>query len=349
MRDENRFLLLAVLKNRTEEEQQIINALAKKKMDWGYIAGQLTHHRLSGYFLAGLDEEQKNKLHYELRIALEMIVNVQKQQHKEMLSCILPVLNLFDEYQIKYAALKGLVLNTCLYSAGERRSNDSDILVLERDLDRIDAVLTTEKYWQALYVNQDFKAMTPEEKRRQREQYHDFPYVKRVDSEYMRYHMIDLNIRFDSKDNEITYEIFEYGLVRYQGDGYAVWGLPWATNLAQLCVHFYREGSESFFIDHQTDIMLYKIVDIVNVIRQRPGQMEWPEWIARMKQWNLQKAAYFTFYHIDQLYPQLLPAQVLAALAPEDLLFLEEISVSDKNRTEKRTHSLLQAAFDLYY
>jgi hypothetical protein len=51
-------LLLAVIKDKTEKEQIELNELFNKEINWGYIAGQLYHHRLSGYFYNGLTKEQ---------------------------------------------------------------------------------------------------------------------------------------------------------------------------------------------------------------------------------------------------------------------------------------------------
>ena len=54
MRAENELILLTSAINKSESEIKRIEDILSEPVDWGYIIGQLIHHRLTGYFMMGL-------------------------------------------------------------------------------------------------------------------------------------------------------------------------------------------------------------------------------------------------------------------------------------------------------
>ncbi|WP_419871389.1 nucleotidyltransferase family protein [Candidatus Pristimantibacillus sp. PTI5] len=347
---EKEFLLLSLLKNRTVEENDRLVELSSHEIDWGWIGGQIMHHRLSGYFYFGLGDLRKKLLFKEFLKAIDLIVKAQAQQVREINQIILPVLQELDDKGIRYAALKGLVFNASLYGLGERRSNDSDILVLEDDLERLDEVLRKHGYIQTFLHNGEYKEATRKEKMIQRMNYHDLvPYVKMVDSSFISYHEIDVNFHIDSKENDITREVFEIGTELYANDLYEVKGLPWETHLAQLCIHFFREGSSSLWSSGRRDVVLYKLIDIANTLRLNQSEERLAQWITLMKKLKLEKACYYTLHHVDQFYPQIISDQILQDAKPIDTAYLNEIAVSGEERTVTRQTSFRDEAFNLLF
>jgi hypothetical protein len=80
--------------------------------------------------------------------------------------------------------------------------------------------------------------------------YHDLvPFVKLFDNDYLTSHEFDINFHFDSKENDITKNVLEYGTTYYENNYCRVKGLLWETNLAHLTVHFYREASNSLWTE----------------------------------------------------------------------------------------------------
>ncbi|WP_135548512.1 nucleotidyltransferase family protein [Paenibacillus cymbidii] len=347
---EKELILLAVLKNRSNAENNRIEEIAANELDWGWIGGQLLHHRLTGYFVIGLGPLAEQLMHEEFSKALELIMKSQAQQLAETNQIILPILKQFEESGIPYAALKGLVFNASLYEPGERRSNDSDILVMEDDLDRLDAILRKNGYIQSNRPNGEFKEASRKEKMIQRMNYHDLvPYVKQIDAVFMKIHEIDINFHMDSKDNDITKKVFMLGTERYKNGHYEVKGLPWETHLAQLCIHFCREGTSSIWSSGRRDVVLYKIVDIANTVRLAKDEEHLFQWISLMKQLSLDKACYYTLHYIAQFYPQLLSLQMLATVRPDDTAYLDEIAIAGEDRIVKRQSAFIDTAFNLTY
>lgn len=350
MKKEYDLVLLAVLKNRTPQDENKLSEILDTEIQWDIVIGQLLHHRLVGYFLSGLNEEQKNKIFKETRIALELLVEAQKKQTLETLELVNPILEVLDKEGIKYAGLKGLVFNAGLYSPGDRRSNDTDLLILEEDLDKLDSVLRENNYIQTLMSNGEYKEATRKEKLIQRMNYHDLvPYVKLFDKEFVSEHEFDINFHFDSKDNNITKEVLEYGLEVYENEYYKIKGLPWETNLAHLCVHFYREGTNSIWTSEKRDVVLYKLVDIINLIRSNKSEEKMKMWPELMIKLNLQKAGYYTMHVLSQFYNDKTIEYFKTELKPEDISYITEITVEGANKVELRKELFYEKAFNLSF
>ncbi|WP_054943547.1 nucleotidyltransferase family protein [Paenibacillus ihuae] len=350
MKREIDLILTAVLRNRTDREEEALYQLLEEEIDWGFVAGQLAHHRLSGYFCSGLRQDQARKLFPEFKKTLELIVKAQRRQTQEINDIILPVLQELEQQHIRYAALKGLVFNATLYQMGDRRSNDSDLLVYEEDLDRLDTILRNFGYKQSLLPNNELIEASRKDKLIQRLNYHDLvPYVKKIDSDFVDFHEIDINFHFDSKYNDVTKLVLDYGTVHYQYGDRGFLGLPWETNLVHLCVHFFREGSNSLWSSGRRDVVLYKLIDIVNTIRSNTDTDKWNGWMTVIERLHLRKAAYYTLYHVNEFYRNLVPSGVLEQLKPFEADYIDEIMVSGKNQVVKRENSFHSMAFNLKF
>lgn len=350
MKNEINFILLSSLRNRTEEEDESLSEIFNEPLDWGFIAGQLMCHRLGGYVYFGLTLEQRNQILPEFRKNLELLIKAQKMQVRNIAKEVLPVIKELNLNGIRYAGLKGLIFNTTIYQIGERRSNDTDFLVLEEDLIKLDEILRRNGYIQTFLPNGEHLEASKKDKLIQRMNYHDLvPYVKKVESDLIEYNSLDINFHFDSKDNDITRKVLEKGTVNYENELYQVKGLPWELNLAHLCVHFYREASNSLWIPGREDLTLYKLIDIANEIRMNDFASHAKEWCLTIKELQLQQAAFYTLYHLSLFYPKLVPDLTLKYLEPMDTSFLNKVSISGEDRTIERQHSFYDLVFNLVY
>ena len=348
MKKEYKLILLSVLVDRTSSEEEELARLFSEPIDWELVGGQILNHRLSGYFIGGLKKELKNRIPREIEKAIELLVLAQKKQTLDIISVTKPVLDILDKEGIRYAGLKGLVFNAGLYKPGDRRSNDIDLLVYEEDLDKLNTILRECGYIQTYMPNGEYKEASRKAKLVQRLNYHDLvPYVKLFDSEFIQKHEFDINFHFDSKENDITAAVLDYGTVVYENEYCKVKGLPWETNLAHLCVHLYREATNSLWTSGKRDVVLYKVVDIMNTIRSCKDKDKIHSWTELMIRLNLQKAAFYTLFVLSQFYEDDIVKMLMDRLNPEDTTFLYEVRIDGESRVEKRTQSFLDSAFDL--
>ncbi len=347
LKKEIRLILLAVLKKRSKLEEEELDTLIKSKQDWGFIAGQLLNHRLSGYFYEGLNSEQRYYMLPEFRRTINLLLKGQRKLAIETVNTLQPILNEFDNQGIRYAALKGLVFHANIYKIGERRSNDCDILVLEEDLEKLDKVLRKFGFIQAL-GNSNTEA-TRKEKIIQRLNYHDLvPYVKEFNLDFLEKLRVDINFHFDSKDHDITKQIIDYGTTIYSNDKYKIKGLKWETHLAHLCVHFHREGSNNIWVDDKRDVTLYKIVDIINTLRLHSSKEQLYNWLKLMKDFGLEQQCYFTLYHLMEFYPNEISEDIVDLIRPSEVSFVNEVKINN-NIIKTREVSFFDQTFNLVF
>lgn len=300
MKKEHRLILDAVLIKKSKEEIKKINTLLEEKLDWFEIAGILVNHRLGGYFYLGLDEQQQKKIPKEFRKVLELLVKAQKEQQNNNNTELLKINELLDDNGIRFAALKGAFFGSEMYTSGLRRSNDLDLLVYEEDLNKLDDCMRQLGYIQSNMPNGEMIEATKREKLIQRMNYHDLvPYVKSVDGGVLD---IDINFLFDGKENPIDRFVYDMGTQIYDGENYSIRGLNYYTNLAFLCVHFYREASSTIWTEGRRDVTLYKIVDIINYIRFYMHLIDKEQLLSVFKKLNICEKVFFTFKIIQEFY-----------------------------------------------
>lgn len=352
MKKESRLILLVPLINKTAKEEEEIKEILKEELNWELIVGELLHHRLGGYFYMALPEEYRKKLNKEVRKAFETIITAQKKQVKETYEILQPIIDEFDKNNIRYAGLKGVIYNATMYEIGIRRTNDTDLLVLEEDLNKLDKILRERGYIQTLMKNGEFKEASRKEKMIQIMNYHDLiPYMKLLPEESLSdRHEIDINFQFDSKENDITKKIFDIGTETYESEYLRIKGLPWKSNLAHLCIHFYREASNTLWTKRRRDMVLYKVVDIMNMIRylkdKKEDINEWPQF---MESLGLSKPAYYTLYVVSEFYDDPLIKSWMNNININDKSFVKMINTEKQKEKIEREETFFDSAFTQIY
>ena len=110
MRKEDELILLTCAINKNKEEKRIEEILSTP-VDWGYIIGQLIHHRLTGYFMKGLPEECNRFLFKEVKKQLDLIVKLNYGMTRDNMDYMQKIFDKFEAAHITYAGLKGVVFN----------------------------------------------------------------------------------------------------------------------------------------------------------------------------------------------------------------------------------------------
>jgi len=346
MKQEHTLILQACLVDKSDEEIDQISNLLSSKLDWCEIAGQLLNHRLGGYFYFGLTQEQRKHVPKEVIKALELLIYAQKVQTQSRMKTIMEINQVLTESNIHFAMLKGTVFIADVYTElGSRRSNDIDIMVKEDDLPELDKILRNRGYIQTNQSEgEELKEASKKEKLIQRMNYHDLvPYVKQEESDISE---IDINFLFDSKDNLIDDQVFGYEMREYAYGDYSVTGLPIYLHLAHLCIHFHREGTNTLWTNEKRDVVIYKVVDIINSLRKHIKEINIDDWCNLMKDLNLQKQCYYTFFVLSQFYNNGNIEKITEHLKPSDSEYVNNIKVEGTKETKQRERTFLEDAFD---
>ena len=344
---EKEIILLGVLKKRTEQECDRLQELFHHELNWAWIVGQLIRHRLDGYFVNHIFKDQENYLIKQVDQSFRIISDSYREINKVNLEFAQELFENLCKENIISAGLKGLVYNTSIYNLNVRRSNDVDILVAEKDLKKFDEIMRSNGFIQS----QDGGKTEASKKAKliQIMNYHDLvPYCKRVGYSFMKLLRVDVNFQFASKENEITQEVFKYGLQKYTMNGYTILGLIPATHLCHLAVHFYREASNSLWLDKLRDVDLYKIVDIENTIRSY-SQEQISQWVDMVQKLKIKKEGYFMLFYLNIFYPNRLYEKIMKCIEPQDVSFIDMVKIEGKDKYVHRKEMFSQRAFNMIY
>lgn len=348
MKRENELILLTSLQDKTNQETERIESIMEDPIDWGYVIGQLIHHRLTGYFVNGLPKSCKKYLFKEVKKQFELIVKLNQVVTSENMNYMQEIFNEFEEEGIRYAGLKGVIYNASLYNIGMRRSNDIDILVPEQELKKVDTILRKKGFIQSL--NSGKPEASKREKVIQRLNHHDLvPYYKKnEDSVLLPYFKIDINFRIDSEKEGLAEKALDFGTIFYTGNGYKIRGLSWKAHLLHLCIHFSREASHSLWVSDKRDCMLYKIVDIENTIRSI-GADKLVEWVNSVQEFECNDYIFFTFYYLNEFYPNVNYLKIMNLTKSDDDDCVKDIKILGTQDVVKRERSFVASTFDLTY
>ena len=343
MKQEIELILLSVLRNKTEEEISRITELINSDLNWVYIGGILINHRLSGYFINGLNNEQAVKVPKELLKTLKLLIKAQVERQALINKEIDIIDKKLRQTDIRFAGLKGVLLGTEVYVNGDRRSNDVDLLVYEEDLDKLDKAMREMGYIQSNCPNSELIEASKKEKIIQRMNYHDLvPYVKQIDDIVLE---VDINFLFDGKDNQIDKQVYEDGLFVYYGNAYSITGLSQRMNLAFFIVHFYREATNSIWTNEKRDIVFYKIVDTMNYIRHVQNKIDRNELVEVFKKLNIAGKAYYVFNVLREFYNNEFITNMLSLLDEFKNNDLGNIYIVEQKKYIKRENSFFYSVF----
>lgn len=347
MTKEQETILLGVICKRTEKEEERLGELVSGKLDWAYIVGELIRHRIDGNFYCGLKSEHRVYIFPKVKATLRLLSDCYKAINIENLTFLQSLFEELSAEGIRVAGLKGVVFNTGIYELGARKSNDIDLLVAEKDLKKFDSVMRKRGFIQSLDGGKT--EASKKEKLVQIMNYHDLvPYFLRIDKPYMDAIKVDINFHFDEKEHDITEEVFEYGLKKYEGNGFVVQGLHKYTHLLQLCVHYFRETTNVLWVNKARDLDLYKIVDIENTIRSfTDGELL--EWTKAVKKFKLENKCFLTLYYLNMFYSNERYVNIMKLIEPEDISYLNQITVKGQGEIILREEDFFEHTFNMNF
>jgi hypothetical protein len=114
--------------------------------------------------------------------------------------------------------------------------------------------------------------------------------------------------------------------------------------LIDICLHLYKEATSYLSISQGRDMNLLRFIDVVETIRVTP-----PADLAKLplhaEEVNAQREVYFALFHASLLYPDAVPADLLARLEPADRGYLDEYGQLE-DRTMRWSQGFIDRLFD---
>jgi len=250
-----------------DEKEYIQKLIFSFEIDWSNFLGTVLYNRVNGIVYNNIKQFEKVPVYviYSLKIVYSE-QEVRTKLHQEE---IFKINDILDQEKIKFAFLKGSVLNSVFYKKGERISNDTDIMVSVEDLDRVVNILKGEGYIQGRFENGEIiPAMKKEIIFARLNTYEIVPLIKKINERYFPVHELDINFRLGNDDVKgLSVEMLDNTFI-LKNEGKGVRTMSLENFLLFLCVHHYREATMIYKIVTGDDFTLYKYMDVHFFITQ---------------------------------------------------------------------------------
>lgn len=277
----------------TTDLKCLINVLCGKpcdcsNLDWYAALGFLQLNRVAGRFYR-VACERELLLPPGVAAHLAGIAEYQRMRNRKMLFWLKKICHALNRIEIPYAVLKGNVLVHAdfdrknrletvrpLYELGERASNDIDLLVLPKDVGKVEKALMQCGFTQGYYdaVAHDIRTVSRKdilERRMNRGE--TVPFQRILQCEQLRHIEIDINFSLDYLSNGMK-EILEKMLARTQiyllRTGGTVRSLETVDFLIHLILHQYKEMRVYSMVMRGKDLQFYKLLDLYLMLQRIP-------------------------------------------------------------------------------
>ncbi len=315
-----------------EEAKAYLEEIVKDfRVDWNAFLGYVMMNRVGGVIYRNGLFLKKSVSPYIDR-ALSLLSDYQKGKNIIHQKAIKEISEALEKENAVYAFLKGSVLNTTLYSVGDRISNDTDIMIRADQIQKVTKVLNGLGYIQGKVVEDKIIPATKKELLFSRlNTYELVPFCREEDPKLLPVHEVDINFRLDNTDINESAEYMLEDTVVLDNGVFPLRTLALEKFFIFLCVHHYREATMVFKIVEGNDLTLYKYMDIHFFLKKYCESVDWNKVKALCDKLGRINDVYATLVYTERLYPETVPENVLKLLEPEDTSFVDSYRGRDNS------------------
>lgn len=301
-----------------DEIVEYVNCLFKDyEFDWDKFIGVSINHRVASVIYNNLCKclfDAKKMLP-----AFYYMFCFSKKRNTLYFNEIKKISDCFESNKLKYAFVKGSVINNDIYEHGERISNDIDLIISCDEINKVTKLLNGLGYVQAKYKNNKVVAATRKEILLAKlNTYELFPFIKCLNDDYLEISTIDINIKiFNECSKNIIDSFLDNTCVSND-----IRTLSNEFFLLFLCLHLYREAYMLYKILNSSDLLLYKFMDIHFFVKKKI--IDWDKLTYYAKKMHIDKAVYYALYHTELLYPHTTDSSVLSKIMPSEIDYLNQ-------------------------
>ncbi len=299
------------------------NLIDDPAFNWEEFLGLAYNNRLNGVIYNRII--QFRHIPRETLLCLQLSFQAQKEREKIHQKEIYEIFKQFENENLSYAFLKGAVINTLLYEHGERISNDTDIMVDEKDLQKCSEILERMGYIQGSLdkkTNKIIPATNREKIFARINTYEVSPFIKETEKSFLNFHSVDVNFKLsNNEDSSNSKRMLENATVVSNSNG-SIRTFAKEHFFIFICIHLYREAVMMSQILIGKDLMTYKFLDIHFWVLSI--EMDWDIIYNNAKEINKLKEVYYTMYFTEILYPKTINEDVLKKFKVDDCSYLNE-------------------------
>lgn len=348
---------------KNEEIQFILNILQEKDvkvsidLDFYAILGFLELNKISGYFY-NTTRKLGVKLPQNVERKLSQILKIQTLRNEIMRKYIQDLSDKLALTKLRYVFLKGSVLGNAnlnlselmfvhctgspqtllqysldkldtFYKAGERISNDIDILVEPKDITQVGSLLKEMGFIQGYYNFNEDKIVPLSRQEilsRRMNRGETAPFILKIDSNIVPFIELDINFSLDYLPNgnekmldKILSDTVDYsGLVKG-----GIKSLDCGDFFLHLIMHQYKESVLYSMVERNKDLEMYKLLDIYLFIKR--GYIDLNDLLNKIKKYELKKEVHYVLTTVSEVFNDLQISDFLETIKPQDVLYINEV------------------------
>ena len=334
---ERQLILMTAIE--VEEAQAArLEEILNSHLNWADIIFQMITHRTAGMFYYNLKKfKLVDKLEKEISRLLDANWQVYGERNAYYQKELTNVLTAFNEHNVVVPVLKGNLLATMVYPELETRIfNDLDMIMKLDDVVPVTQALEGIGFVQGHFdeEKQEIIAASRKEKMLQQMVSHELQEFQKIsDNKFAKLVQVDINHDVLWKGNcpyKVPTEELIARALPIDINGVRGYMLDYIDNIIQLSCHLYKEATLMMWVTDLRDLKIYKFSDLYMYIKKFFDKIDWDLLVERIKGYNLDKVVYYNFHYIEMMFGELIPEKVLNALRPDDLTYLDEYGIENK-------------------
>lgn len=320
-------LLLVLMKRELNDndKNKVLSLISDLSLNWELFLGKVLFNRVNGIVYRNLSLFEK--VPREVLTSLELNYEAQKERVIAHSRIIGRISELFMKNQVKHAFLKGSVLNTVVYPVGERISNDTDVLISTKDINKVTEILLKEGFVQGYYdkdTNQIVEA-SKEKKIFIRSTTHELcTFVKLEENRFYKVNGVDVNIKLSATDSIETTEYMLNHVITVENNGIKIATLDWNCLFVQLASHLYREARLATKIISGTDLQMYKFYDFYALMNNPVVELDWDEIYEICVKNHQLKCVFYAMCGVNILFDNIIDEGIMEKFKPENVEYIDQ-------------------------
>lgn len=321
-----------------DSQKERLKEILNSHLNWSDIIFQMITHRTMGMFYYNLKKfKLTDLLEKEISRLLEANWQVYGERNGYYQKELTKVLEAFNQNNVVVPVLKGNLLATMVYPELETRIfNDLDMIMKLDDVVPVTQALESIGFIQGHYdeEKQEIIPASRKEKMLQQMVSHELQeFQKLSDNKFAKLVQVDINHDILWKGN-CPYKVPTPELIAralpIEINGVKGYMLDYIDNIIQLSCHLYKEATLMMWVTDLRDLKIYKFSDLYMYIKKFFDKIDWNLLVERVKGYNLDKVIYYNFHYIEMMFGELIPKNVLDAIRPSDLTYLDEYGIENK-------------------
>lgn len=301
-------VILNILKYNSN--QSLTKLLNDNSINWINVLGYLTYHRVAGLAYEKVNNINIRLFDYPVFFTTYLINQAQKIRTLEQHKWISLITQELVNNNIKHVFLKGSVLSSSLYNYGSRASNDIDLLISKKDIQKVTKILNNLGFLQGKYnyKNNLIEEFTNKEKIRIINKIgetaafimkSDNPTIKTIDVD------VNFSLNWDPNFDESTVDDFldKRVLIENITTKEKIYSLCHEHNFIELCIHLYKDSSLIDIIKKRKVLDLYKFVDIYYFIMKYFHEMNMNNLYLEISKYKLDDYIFFSLMYVINIFP----------------------------------------------